>query len=276
MPAVDHDGKLILGNKSELFLSPDGHGGMLGALVKSGCLDDMLKRGIEHIFYGQVDNPMIQVCDPALIGYHIQAGSEMTTQVVRKNEPLQKVGNVVSVDGKVQIIEYSDLPEEFARKTNEDGSLALWAGSIAVHIISSHFLQRVSQDADGLPFHRAKKKVPFVNSEGQQIQPAENNAIKFERFIFDLLPWANNGIVCEVDPAEGFCAVKNAPPAASETPDHVKQAISDLHSGWLRESGVSVADDAIVEINPLFAVDAAELATKVDKDSKVEGSVYFS
>jgi UDP-N-acetylglucosamine/UDP-N-acetylgalactosamine diphosphorylase len=134
MPAVDLEGKLLLEDKDCLFVSPDGHGGTLAALARNGCLADMQARGIKTVFYGQVDNPLVQVCDPALIGYHLLRKSEMTTQVIRKNDPLQKVGNVVSVDGRVRIIEYSDLPEEYARQTNPDGSLKLWAGSIAVHV----------------------------------------------------------------------------------------------------------------------------------------------
>ena len=275
MPAVDQDGKLILGAKHELFVSPDGHGGMLKALTDSGCLQEMRDRGIEHVFYGQVDNPLIQVCDPALLGYHINSGSEMSTQVVRKNDPLQKVGNVVSIDGVVQIIEYSDLPEAFARQTDADGNLKLWAGNIAVHIFSVDFLIRTSGESGALPFHRANKKVPFVNEAGETVQPAENNATKFERFIFDLLPAAKNAIVCEVDPADGFCAVKNAPPAASETPDHVRAAISDLHKRWLTAAGADVDADAVVEINPMFAVDADELISKVESGMQVSGKKYF-
>ena len=265
MPAVDRAGRLILGSKSSLFVSPDGHGGMLAALDRTGCLDDMIGRGVEHVFYGQVDNPLIQACDPALIGYHILAQSEMTSQVVRKHSPLQRVGNVVSIDGKVQIIEYSDLPEQFARQTNEDGSLKLWAGSIAVHVFETAFLKRSSSQASALPFHRANKVVPFVDANGELVQPEQPNAIKFERFIFDLLPWAENAIVCEVDPAEGFCAVKNAPPAVSETPEHVRAAISAQHRKWLVDAGVQVAEDAVVEISPFFAVEPEQVKQKLDQ-----------
>ncbi len=264
MPAVDADGKILLADKDQLFVSPDGHGGTLAALVKSGCLQDMQDRGIEHVFYGQVDNPLIQICHPALIGYHIKSKSEMTSQVVRKSEPLQKVGNVVKVGEDVQIIEYSDLPEQYACQTNADGSLELWAGSIAVHIFETEFLFQSSQSPESLPFHRAHKKVPFIDESGAMVDPAEPNATKFERFIFDLLPTAKNAIVCEVAPSEGFCAVKNAPPAASETPAHVKQAISDLHSNWLASAGVNVEPGVLVEINPLFAVDGEQLAAKVN------------
>ena len=129
------------------------------------------------------------------------AGSEMTTQVVRKRFPLEKVGNVVDVDGKVQIIEYSDLPDAAAQAVDDNGELRLWAGNIAVHVIDVDFLRRVSRSADALPFHRASKKVPFVDATGQNIEPAEPNATKFERFIFDLLPAAENAFVVESLPA---------------------------------------------------------------------------
>ena len=275
MPAVNADGKLLLADKDRIFVSPDGHGGTLAALDASGSLQDLIDRGVEYVFYGQIDNPLIQVCNPALIGYHIQKQSELTSQVVRKNEPLQKVGNVVSVDGRVQIIEYSDLPEEFARQTGDDGNLRLWAGSIAVHIFNTAFLKRASSDADSLPFHLANKKVPFIDENGKLNKPDSPNAVKFEKFIFDLMPLAKNSIVCEVDPADGFCAVKNAPPAPSETPAHVKQAISDLHTRWLKECGVTVADGVTVEINPFFAVDQRQLKEKADSLSEISESQYL-
>ena len=275
MPAVDENGKLLLESKDSVFCSPDGHGGTLKALDVSGCIADMQQRGIEQLFYAQIDNPLVQVCHPALLGHHVLAGSEMTTQVVRKVDPLQKVGNVVEVDGVVQIIEYSDLPEDCARATNEDGTLKLWAGNIAVHIFSVDFLVRSVADADSLPFHRAHKKVPFIDQDGKLISPDAPNAFKFEKFIFDLLPSAKNAIVCEVDPAEGFCAVKNAPPATSETPQHVQDAIVALHTGWLESAGAKVADGVKVEIGPMFATDREALAAKIEPGTVIESDTYF-
>ncbi len=275
MPALDDEGKLILEQPDQIFLSPDGHGGMLAALQRSGGLNKLVEMGIEQIFYAHVDNPLVQVCHPALIGYHILRQSEMTTQVVRKHDPLQKVGNVVVVDGVNQVIDYSDLPEPQARLTNPDGSLKLWAGSIAVHIFDTRFLVRCSDQADSLPFHQARKKVTRIDASGTRIEPNEPNAIKFEKFIFDLLPLAARGIVLEVDPKEGFCAVKNAPPAAAETPDHVKQAISDLHRRWLTQAGAIVAENVRVEINPKFAIDADELATKIQSGCLIDKDTYF-
>ncbi|MDB4671177.1 UDPGP type 1 family protein [Pirellulaceae bacterium] len=263
MPALDQStGKLLLQEKNRLFLSPNGHGGMLDALVDSGCFEKVSQCGIEHFFYGQIDNPLVQVCDPELLGYHALSQSEMTTQVVQKSNPLEKVGNVVEIDGQVQIIEYSDLPEEFALRKNAEGGMSLWAGNIAVHVFSGAFLKRTFETRDALPFHLANKKVSYRSTGGELIEPIEPNAIKFEKFIFDLLPLAKNAIAVEVRKSDGFAPVKNADGAASDTPELARQAISDLHRGWLMENGVSIAENVRIEIHPEFALNADQLAQK--------------
>ncbi len=257
MPAVDAEtGKLLLAAKDSLALSPDGHGGTVKALSAGGCLADMRDRGIEHLFYFQVDNPLVQLLDPTFIGHHLLSGSELTSQVVRKRYPGERVGNVVEVDGRMRVIEYSDLPEAAAEATDADGSLRLWAGSIAVHVFDVDFLRRASQSAAALPFHRALKKVPFVDPSGRPVRPDQPNAIKFEKFIFDLLPAARNGIVVEVLPADAFAPVKNAEGAETDTAGLAKQAMSDLHAHWIRAAGGRVDDGVLVEISPFFAIDS--------------------
>jgi UDP-N-acetylglucosamine/UDP-N-acetylgalactosamine diphosphorylase len=264
IPAVDaQTHQILMTEKDELFVNPDGHGGCLRALARSGLLEEMRARGIRYLFYGQVDNPLLQVCNPALLGYHILSHSDVTTQVVRKQDPSQKVGNVVRLQGRTQIIEYSDIPASLAGQRLADGSLRFWAGSIAVHVFSLDFLARCAGHAETLPFHRALKKVACLDESGRRFTPQSNNAIKFERFIFDLLPHAREAIVVEVDPAAGFAAVKNSPPAATETPEWVRQAISRLHRNWLRQAGAEISEQIPVEISPYVALEAADLKGKI-------------
>jgi UDP-N-acetylglucosamine/UDP-N-acetylgalactosamine diphosphorylase len=276
MPAVDAETKkVLLAARDSLFLSPDGHGGMLAALHRSGCLEDARQRGIEHLFYGQVDNPLLQICDESLIGYHLLAKSEMTSQVIRKRDPLEKVGNVAEIDGRMQIIEYSDLPDEYARLRNDDGTLRLWAGSIAVHVFDLTFLDRMKDAVDALPFHRANKKASHITEDGSLVEPQHPNAIKFERFIFDLLPQAGNAIVVEVDPQEAFAAVKNAPGAPTETAETARAAMIRQDRVKLEAAGVNVAEDVPVEINPRWAFDAKEVARKIDSNQTIRTATYF-
>jgi UDP-N-acetylglucosamine/UDP-N-acetylgalactosamine diphosphorylase len=304
MPAVDADsGRVLLESPGRIATSPDGHGGMLAALLRSGGLDDIERRGIRHLFYFQVDNPLVDICGREFVGYHLLAGSELSTQVIAKRDPLERVGNVVQSDGRLMVIEYSDLPDEAANRRNADGSLAIWAGSIAVHVIDAGLLRRMAGGADipvcpeeprgsgrqeclphpekggpaasGLPFHIARKKVAHVDSAGNRVEPTAPNAIKFERFIFDLLPQAQRAIVVEVDPRLAFAPLKNASGAKEDTPESVRRQLSDLHRGWLGEAGVAVGEDVLVEISPLYALDAEELKGKVQRGTRIEKPTYF-
>ncbi|HMO12804.1 MAG TPA: UDPGP type 1 family protein [Pirellulaceae bacterium] len=276
MPAADAEtGRLLLASKGELFAAPDGHGGTVAALEKHQCLDWMRERGIEYVYYCQVDNPMALILDPLTIGYHILAESEMTSQTCPKRYAKQKVGNFVSLNGKVQIIEYSDLPDEIAEQTDEHGNLKFWAGSIAVHVFNLSFLSRMTSLANSLPFHIAHKKVPFIDTNGQRVEPEKPNAFKFERFIFDLLPQANNALLVEVDPEQAFAPVKNGFDALTDTPETAQMAMIRQAQRWLREAGVQIDDGIAVEISPLYALSARELAAKRQIPQAVDTPTYF-
>jgi UDP-N-acetylglucosamine/UDP-N-acetylgalactosamine diphosphorylase len=276
MPAIDQQtGRLLLAAKGRLFLSPDGHGGMLAALDRSGGLEDVRRRGIRRLFYFQVDNPLVTLGEPEFIGYHVLAGSEMTTQVIRKQDPAEKVGVVVSVGGRTQVIEYSDLPAEAAARRDPDGSLSLWAGSIAVHVLDVDFLSRVAGQAEGLPFHIARKAVPYIDDKGELVEPENPNAIKFERFIFDLMPSARSALVVEVDQARAFAPLKNAPGSTKDSPEQVQAQMIALHSEWLRAAGAQLKEGVPVEICPLFALDAEQVAARVAEGTRVHEPTCF-
>lgn len=275
MPAVDAEsGKLLLCARDSLCLSPDGHGGMLGALAGQGCLEQMAAQETEHLVYFQVDNPMVQVCDPEFLGYHLLSKSEMSTQVVAKQDPEERVGVVVSVDGVVRIIEYSDLPSAAAARCDEDGGLALWAGSTAMHVVDRAFLDRIHQTAP-LPFHQAHKQVAYLDGNGELVEPQKPNATKFERFIFDLLPEARNAIVMEVRPEDAFSPVKNADGAPRDTPATAKATMVNQHRAWLQQAGATVRPDVLVEINPLLALDANEVKQKLANVTSVNSDTYW-
>jgi UDP-N-acetylglucosamine/UDP-N-acetylgalactosamine diphosphorylase len=276
MPAVDAaSGRVLLAAPGRLATSPNGHGGMLAALVASGALEDARRRGLRQLFYFQVDNPLVEICSAEFLGYHLLAGSEMTSQVIAKRHPLDRLGNVVEVDGRLMVIEYSDLPEEAARRRNPDGSLAIWAGSIAVHVFEVEFLRRMAAAAESLPFHLAHKKVACVEAGGRRIEPTEANAIQFERFIFDLLPSAQQALVVEVDPAAAFAPLKNAPGAKEDTPESVQAQMVAQHRQWLVAAGVAVDHDTPVEISPHWALDAAEVARKVRPGTRLTQPTYL-
>lgn len=276
MPAVDATRhRLLLAAPGELFLSPNGHGGVLGALAGSGALEDMHRRGIERVFYHQVDNPLVPIADALFLGHHALAEAEASVKVVAKSSPMEKMGNVVEVDGRLRIIEYFQLDDDLAPAKEPDGSPCFWAGSLAVHVFDRKFLERLTAGGADLPYHPSLKKVPYVNESGRRIEPDEPNAIKFERFIFDALPEARRTLVMEVRREEQYDPLKNA--AGEHSPESVRASLSALYARWLRRAGVRMPQHDLppIEISPLYALDPRELAEKVDKDLRIDGPLYL-
>ena len=275
MPAVDiQTGKLLLAEKGKLFLSPDGHGGTIAALETSGAIGHMQSRSVEHLFYLQVDNPLVPICDPALVGYHALAKSELTSLTVAKQKPQDKLGNFAMIDDRLHVIEYSDLPDDVAEQTDEQGGLRFWAGSIAVHVFERALLERALSLKDTLPFHIARKKVPHLSADGQLVEPSEPNALKFEKFIFDLLPAAQRPIVVEYAEADCFAPLKNAPGAEKDTAEYVQRMMLDQHRRWLTAAGATVEAD--VEISPLYALDESTVAQRIEQGTHFDESTYLA
>lgn len=279
MPAVElATGRVLLSAKDSLALSPDGHGGTVAALSKSGLLDELESRGIERLFYFQVDNPLVRLCDPEFIGHHVEAGSRMSTQAVARRFATEKVGNVVRVEGVTRIIEYSDLSKEAAEKQAADGSLQLWAGNIAVHVLDVAFAREAAESPELLPFHVARKAVPTIDRQGNAVEPRGSghpNALKFERFIFDLLPSAGRSIVQEVEGWTTFAPVKNAPGSKTDTPEQARAQLVSLHTSWLMQAGVVVDPGAVVEIRSTYALDAEDVSKRVQPGTRVERARLF-
>ena len=92
-----------------LLTNPDGHGGCFTALVNTGTLDWLQSRGVEHIIYIQVDNVLVPVDDPSLLGFAVSRQAEVVTKVLEKAFPDEKLGHLVQIEGHDHIIEYTEL-----------------------------------------------------------------------------------------------------------------------------------------------------------------------
>src|ERR1017187_5984699 len=265
MPAVDFSGKILLETEGSLALSPDGHGGSLRALERSGALDLMASEGIDTLSYFQVDNPLVRCVDAAFIGWHLTRGSEMSSKTVPKAYPEEKLGHFCVRGGELVVIEYSDLPLALQRERDPStGALRYEAGSIAIHVIDREFIQRMARGADGLPFHRADKKISTVDADGREVRPGKANGVKFELFVFDALPSARRPVVVETSRADDFSPVKNA--EGVDSPATCRADQLRQFARWIRSVGASVPTDstglpeAPLEVSPLFGYDEGSFA----------------
>ncbi|MGH8019261.1 MAG: UTP--glucose-1-phosphate uridylyltransferase [Opitutaceae bacterium] len=260
MPAVDFKGKILLESADAIVLSPDGHGGSLRALVRSGAVDRMERAGVEILSYFQVDNPLVHCIDASFIGFHVLKKSEMSSRMVPKAYDKENVGVFCRQNGRLVVIEYSDLPDELATLRGDKGELIHRAGSIAIHLLSTAFVRRLGEGASGivLPFHRADKKVPCADESGKTTKPEKANGIKFEMFVFDALPFAKNPIVVETRRDEEFSPVKNA--EGVDSPETSRSDQMKLFARWMHAVGIPVktnkgVPDIAIEVSPLFAID---------------------
>ncbi len=273
LPAIDDSSSaILLSEKGSISTSPDGHGGTLRALQKHGMLDVMNERGIEHLFYHQVDNPTAIVCDPVLLGLHEKYESDLTTKVVAKATPEEKMGVLVTIDGKTEIIEYSDLSSEDAYRKDTEGNDVFWAGNTAIHVFRRAFIETLLFEEFSLPFHVAHKKIVHIDSEGTLVEPKSPNGNKFEQFIFDALPHTNVALVVEGDRDREFNPVKNSD--GNDSPATSRAAMLRIASEWIQSAGGNVEEGVKVEISPLYALDAADLRLKkLDEQSFTEDTI---
>ena len=261
-------GRLLMAGPDRIATSPDGHGGALDALARSGALADMGVRGVDLISYTQVDNPLATVIDPVFIGLHVDerhSSCEVSSKVVEKTEPSERVGVFARCGESTTVIEYSDLSSDRAGAHDEAGRLRFNAGNIAIHLFSRDFVEGVVGDGrTGSPWHRAVKAMPAWDaSAGHLVEPEQPNAVKLERFIFDVLTEARRPAILRVERAEEFAPIKNA--HGADSPATSRQLQSDLHGGWLESCGTEIPRDvqghvdAAVEISPLTALCVEEL-----------------
>ncbi len=274
LPNFAMDGRIFLADKDQLATSPDGHGGSLKALYESNAVGHMQSRGVEYLSYWQVDNPLINIFDPLFIGLHVRDESQMSSKALVKSGPMEKVGNFCLVDNHVTVIEYSDLPEKAAHKKNPDGSLVFELGSIGIHLVSRTFVEQLNAGEFSLPFHRAVKKIPHINTEGQYVNPTEPNGIKLETFVFDALPLASHSMILETKRSEEFGPVKNQ--TGVDSAETSRSMIIDRAAAWLESAGVFVPRtedgqvNCLLEIAPSFALNPQDLKARIHEIPEIK------
>lgn len=277
VPCVDENGKFILEARHRLAKNPNGHGGSIPAIIENGIAEDARRRGVDTLSYFQVDNWAVKVADPYFIGYHVLHKAEMSSKIHRKHEPRESVGVHCMCDGEYRVIEYSELdiyPQLL--ETDALGNVVYYAGNPAIHIIDLGFIERVYANFDEFPWHRAHKKIPFVDAHGNAVSPDKPNGYKFETFVFDALRFTTHEPVALEINAQG----EYTPIKSFEGPNSVVEArhsMNQLWGSWLEAAGHSVTRNgsgevtATLEISPAFALTASEFTERA-RDLKLEAA----
>lgn len=207
MPLINENGKLLVGENRLIKEASDGNGGIFKSMGVNGCLADMERRGIKWVFIGSIDNVLLKMTDPTLIGLAEEKNVEIATKSVLKNSPKERVGVICKRDGKVGVIEYSELPSELAEALDDDGELLYGESHIMCNLFSLNVLKKLAKVT--LPYHKAHKKNSYLNENGELVVPDEPNSYKFEAFIFDSFNYVDDIAILRGSREIDFAPVKN-------------------------------------------------------------------
>jgi UDP-N-acetylglucosamine/UDP-N-acetylgalactosamine diphosphorylase len=250
MPAVDPDGLVWLAAKDEISLAPSGNGECFAALDRSGALEDMKRRGVEWLFYYNVDNALIKVADPLFVGVAAHFNHPIATKVLDKASPEEKVGIICTRNGRPAVVEYTDLPEPLMYEQDAWGKLTYGLGNISIHLFRRDFIEQHAKS--GVPYHTAHKKIKHINAEGEMVVPEFPNGYKFERFIFDFFPLSEGITVLKTKRESEFAPIKNK--EGADSPQTARELLFNLHRSWLLQAGVpATSSEEAVEISPLVS-----------------------
>ena len=206
-PAADYNGRIYMESKSRMSTSPNGNGGWYISLCHAGLRDVILQKGIEWLNVFAVDNVLQQIADPVFIGAVIDRDCAVGSKVVRKNAPDEKVGVMCLEDGRPSIVEYYELSDEMRDAKDEKGDPAYNFGVILNYLFKESELHKIMDRK--LPLHIVEKKIPYMNENGELINPEEPNGYKFEQLVLDMIHEMDSCLPFEVVREKEFAPIKN-------------------------------------------------------------------
>ena len=225
LPLLNEQGKLILDKNYNIKYAANGNGCIYRAMKEEKVLGSMKKKGIKWVFIGAVDNVLLNMCDPILIGLTIKEGNQIASKSIVKKNPSERVGAFCKKDGKPAVIEYTELPEEMAEERDDEGELLFGESHIMCNLYSIEALEILSKK--DLPYHSAHKRADFLKTNGKIQKAVEPNAYKYEAFIFDGFNYFDNITILRGKREEDFAPIKSK--EGEDTPETAIKLYNEYH-----------------------------------------------
>ena len=208
LPLLSEKGEVLIGEDYKVKQAADGNGGMFSSLRREGILDEFEKKGINWAFSCGVDNILVNMADPYLIGLALNNNCQIATKTVIKDYPQEKIGVVCKKNNKIKVIEYTELPKDMAELTDDNGELLYGEAHIMFNLFS---LQALKESATyKMPYHVAHKKNNYLDENGNLVVAEEPNSYKFEAFIFDSFELFDDIAILRGKREDEFSPIKNA------------------------------------------------------------------
>ena len=208
MPLMSQDGKILIDQEFKVKQASDGHGGIFNSMKKQGVISELEKNNVKWIFTCGVDNILVNMVDPYLIGLAIQKNCKLATRSLVKNSPTEKIGVICKQNNRVKVIEYSELPEDMANQVDKNGNLVFGESHVMFNLFSLDAIKKISEEK--LPYHIAFKKNDYLNTQGKLVKTEVPNSYKFESFIFDSFGMFDDIAILRGKREDEFAPIKNA------------------------------------------------------------------
>ena len=229
LPLIDEQGKVLIGEDGCIKEASNGNGGIFSSMAQNGVIQDMESKGIEWVFIGSVDNILLKYVDTLLIGLTVSEKNQIGTRTVLKNSPEEKVGVLCKQNGKVKVIEYTELPKDIASIKKENGELVFGESHIMCNLFNIEAIKKASTKE--MQYHIAFKKSNYLDENGNIVKPDKENAYKFEQFIFDSFKLFDNISILRGERQNDFAPVKST--TGTDTPETAKKLYENY---WKKNS----------------------------------------
>ncbi len=225
LPMCDEEGKIIINESGIIKEASDGHGGIFQSMKKNGITEDMKQKNIKWAFVGPVDNVLVKMVDPILLGIMLDRNVLGGGKSVVKANPSEKVGVFCKRNGKPGVVEYTEITKEMSERVDENGELVFGESHINCNLFGVSAIEEVANK--NLPYHIAHKKASYLDQNGNLVVPDKPNAYKFESFIFDAFDMLEDMAILRVKREEEFAPVKNA--EGTDSPETARKLYEDFY-----------------------------------------------
>lgn len=207
LPLIDVSAKLILEETYQIKEVSNGNGDVFASMKRNGILEKMKQNQLEWVFFSGVDNVLLQIVDPLLLGLTIEHHKLIASKTLLKKNVEDKDWIFAKKNGKPAIINSCHLTDSMKKSTNHEGNFLYREINMLAHLFHISALDKICNVT--LPYHRAFKKNTFVNEEGMKQVPESPNTFKFETFIFDAFSLFNDIELLRVEEEDEFAPIKD-------------------------------------------------------------------
>lgn len=206
LPLIGIDGEFLLDEEGKIKFASDGNGSIYKSMKQKGIIRDMKQNGVKWVYISSVDNILLKMVEPILLGLTIKQNNQIGSKTIVKRNAKEKVGVFCSKNGRPSVIEYTEIPKDMLELKNKEGELIYSESHIMCNLFSIEAIEKISKE--NLPYHIAFKKQEYYKN-GKLVKPEKENAYKFETFIFDSFSMFNNITLLRGKREEDFAPVKN-------------------------------------------------------------------